>query len=182
MLIGITGPKGAGKDTFAQPFVNFGAKNIKIADPLKEMLRTLYRMAGIDAATVEEKIEGRLKEEPCPVLRGKTPRYAMQTLGTEWRDMIGTDLWTRIWAHRVQQEITQGNDVVCTDIRFLHEAHHINHMDGLLVRIEGNADTADQHVSETEMSRIPVDRTFTNEGTRGDLHAKAIALRKEICR
>ena len=32
----------------------------------------------------EAHIEGALKEVPCELLGGKTPRYAMQTLGTEW--------------------------------------------------------------------------------------------------
>lgn len=179
MLIGITGEKGSGKDTFAQPLVNFGARNVKMADPLKDMLRTLYQAAGVDSVTIEEKIEGRLKEEPCPVLRGKTPRHAMQTLGTQWRNMIGEDLWTSIWVKRVRQLLAQGIDVVCTDIRFLHEAHHIEDMGGTLVRIEGEP-TGDPHVSETEMHRIKVNQTITNTGTKMDLHTKAIALRKEL--
>ncbi len=52
---------------------------------------------GYDAAT-EDKIEGSLKAKPCSLLAGKTPRHAMQTLGTEWgRNCIGDGFWINLW-------------------------------------------------------------------------------------
>lgn len=181
MLIGITGAKGSGKDTFAQPFVNFGAKNVKMAGPLKDMLRTLYRGAGLDQAAIEQRIEGDLKEVPCVVLGGATPRYAMQTLGTEWRDMLDQRLWTKIWTSKVQQLLAEGHDVICTDVRFHHEWEAIKALGGIVVRVDRPGLTSgDFHKSETEMNELAADYLVTNERGIGLLHDKAMQLRKEL--
>lgn len=178
MLIGITGQKGAGKDAFARHFIERGFANVKMADPLKAMLRTLLDLAAIDEATIERMIEGDLKEVPSPVLCGKTPRYAMQTLGTEWRNMLGEDLWLNIWRDRVE---TSDVPVVCTDIRFAHEAAEIIERGGHMVRVErpGLAG-GDGHSSETEMTNLPVDVVILNMGSLQQLRIKAEAYHKEI--
>lgn len=174
MLVGLTGLKRSGKDTFAQALIDQGFELVRFADPLKEMLRTLYRCAGLDEETIERKIEGDLKEKSCPILCGKTPRHAMQTLGTEWRDMIGRDLWTLIWAGKVDQLEAEGRDVVTPDVRFHHETAPLKRREGLVVRIERPGQkNKDLHVSETEMMAIEPNEVVLNDGTIEDLHQKA---------
>lgn len=168
MLIGVTGEKGSGKDTFAKGLEGF--VNLKMADPLKNMLRVLLEMAGIDADTTERMIEGDLKEIPCDALCGKTPRFAMQTLGTEWRDMIGKELWSNIWLYRLK-----GGNIVCTDVRFLHEAAAVQDRGGIIVRVErpGLAGDGDTHVSETEMQGLIPDFVVVNSGSPEELQQAA---------
>jgi hypothetical protein len=171
MLIGIIGQKGAGKDTFAQGLEGFA--NVKMADPLKEMLRTLLRMTGAGENRIEQMIEGDLKEVPCEEFCGQSPRYAMQTLGTEWRNMIGLNLWRRIWAYRVEQL----ENVVCTDIRFQHEIEAIQERGGVVIRIDRPGQRhEDLHSSETEMAGLPYDLVIVNDGTPTDLIRKAREL------
>tara|TARA_R110002072_G_scaffold26966_20_gene88478 strand:+ start:723 stop:1283 length:561 start_codon:yes stop_codon:yes gene_type:complete len=171
VLIGITGKKGAGKDTLAQPLIEQNFANIKMAGPLKDMLRTLYYTTGMDQQTIERKIEGDLKETPCKILQGQTPRYAMQKLGDEWRNMIGENLWTDMWRNRVARVLKEGIPVVCTDIRYKHEAQVIKDLGGVLVRVQRDGlDTSDTHISETEMDQIKVDCTISNTGDIEDLH------------
>jgi hypothetical protein len=50
-------------------------RQVKFAGPLKSMCMAL--------GLTEAHIEGHLKEVPCELLCGQTPRHAMQTLGTE---------------------------------------------------------------------------------------------------
>ena len=170
MIIGLTGLKRSGKDTFAEALVKEGFTLVRFADPLKDMLRSLYRSAGVDEETIERKIEGDLKEKSCPILCGKTPRHAMQTLGTEWRDMIGRDLWTNIWASKVDQ---LGN-VVTPDVRFHHETAPLKRREGVIFRVERPGfKTKDVHISETEMMFIEPNEVVFNNGTIEDLHQKA---------
>ena len=45
-------------------------------------MRKLYRALGVDAETIERKLDGDLKREPCPYLNSNlsiTPTMAMQT-------------------------------------------------------------------------------------------------------
>lgn len=170
MIIGFTGHKGSGKDTAAEALVGLGFVNMKMADPLKDMLRAL----GLS----EREIEGDLKEEPCAILCEKTPRYAMQTLGTEWRDMIGRDLWSRIWSTRAMSE----DNVVCTDIRFQHEAEAVRALGGRIIRVERPGLVLDlSHSSEREMLSIQPDAVIVNDASRHELHEQVlnVCLRRD---
>lgn len=181
MLIGITGAKGAGKDTLAESFIGVGFNNMKMAAPLKDMLRTMYDCAGYGRTLIEAKIEGDQKEVPCQLLGGQTPRHAMQTLGTEWRDMIDPYLWSRIWRDRVADMLLEGIPVVCTDVRFMHEASVVRQLGGYLIRIERpGTDEGDLHVSEQEMRKIEVNKTIINDGGKLRLHNEAMKYLKEI--
>lgn len=181
MLIGITGAKGSGKDTFARPFLEQGALNLKMAGPLKAMLHAMCLTAEVDPQEIEWMLEGDLKEIPCEVFGGKTPRHAMQTLGTEWRNMLHQDLWLNIWKRRVRLCLERGAEVVCTDIRFIHEAVALRDLGGVLVRIDRPGSlTGDVHVSETEMLSLTADYLITNDRGIPALHQKARDLRKEL--
>jgi hypothetical protein len=59
--------------------------NIKFAEPLKAMLDTYLSYARASMRThIERMIDGDLKEWRPAVFGGRSARYAMQTLGTEW--------------------------------------------------------------------------------------------------
>jgi putative protein kinase ArgK-like GTPase of G3E family len=75
-IIGLTGLMGSGKSLAAQELERIGFTRTRFAGSLKDMMRVL--------GLTEEEIEGNLKETACALLGGKTPRYAMQTIGTEW--------------------------------------------------------------------------------------------------
>jgi hypothetical protein len=98
-----------------------GFTRFRFAEPLKDMLVTL--------GLTREQVDGSLtaKMTPSDLLCGKTPRHAMQTLGTEWRDMIDKRLWANITKHRVAEFIeaakhTGKDKIVIDDMRFPHEA------------------------------------------------------------
>jgi len=182
MLIGITGQKFSGKDTFAGQLIrNHGFQERRFAYPLKEMLRAMYRAAGLSEVEIERRIEGDLKEEPCALLGGRTPRYAMQTLGTEWRNMISPDLWLIQWEWRLR--FSHNQNIVVPDVRFQDEAEAIRRHRGIIVRVirpTNNSNDFSRHVSETEMTGIQVDATVYNDGTIEDLWEKADKLYRSM--
>lgn len=127
-LIAFTGLAGSGKSTAAQHLVkNNGFQRLRFAGPLKDMMRAL--------GLTEAEIEGDRKETPCELLGGKTPRYAMQTIGTEWgRDLIASDLWIRAF-NAALAKVPEGVPVVVDDCRFPNEADAIVAAGGVLVRV-----------------------------------------------
>lgn len=180
MLIGITGKKTAGKDTLATGFKSQGFMDLKMGDPLKQMLRALYVCAGVDQEMIERKIEGDLKEVSCEYLGGQSPRHAMVTLGTAWRDMITPDLWINIWRPKAQLMLAAGLNVICTDVRRLSEAQAIRDLGGVMVRVDRPGLISDSsHITETEMDSIPVDAVFNNDRSQAHLALKAINFLKE---
>ena len=176
MLVGITGRKGSGKDAFAKHLIDQDFCNLKMAGVLKNMLRVLYTMAGEKDEIIERKIEGDLKEQPCEILGGATPRWAMQSLGTEWAKMIDPThtLWSRIFENGVRPLLENGENVVCTDIRFQHEVEVVRRLGGKLVRVSRpEVSCNDPHPSELEMESLEVDETIFNVGTLKDLEKRA---------
>lgn len=116
-IIGIAGYAGSGKSTVAEMLIkNHQFERIKFADGLKDMLRALGLSEGW--------IEGDLKEQPCPMLLGRTPRHAMQTLGTEWgRQCIGEAFWVNYWTMRVKGRLAGRRcaGIVVDDVRYPNE-------------------------------------------------------------
>lgn len=174
-LVGIVGRKYAGKDTLAKMAFP-SAVNVKMADPLKNMVRTLLRHAGLSDADIERCVEGDLKEVAVVGPAGNphiTPRHIMQTLGTEWRQMIYQDLWIDMFEKTVVLQMCAGNTVVCTDVRFGFEAERIRALGGKLIRVRRpQTEVDDPHPSEAEIPFIPVDVEILNDGDLNDLQRK----------
>lgn len=169
-VVGVTGRKYHGKDAVSRELMLHGFTVVRFAKPLKDMLRAFYFAHGLNSIAVERKIEGDLKEHPCPLLRGKTPRYAMQTLGDEWgRQLIADDLWVESLRYRAEAV----DKAVVPDVRYPNEAEAIAEMGGVLWRV--NAGTRvppnehSHHASETAIDGLSVDVEIDNEGTLAQL-------------
>ncbi len=164
MIVGFSGLAGSGKSKVATPALEaLGFTRVGFADPLRRMLLAL----GLTEAEMAD------KERPCEKLCGKTPRQALQALGTEWgRERIGDDFWVRLWARAASRH----PDVVVDDVRFANEAAAIRAAGGLIIRIErtgaGSA-SGGGHVSEH--GGIPADVTLQNDGSPADLSASVVA-------
>lgn len=158
-LIALTGFVGSGKSTVAKHLVaNHGYRVEKFAGPIKDMLRGF--------GLTDRHLEGDLKEVPCDLLGGKTPRYAMQTLGTEWgRDLISPGLWADAWSSRASTGL-----VVCDDCRLLNEAEAVRALGGIVIRVVREGLTgAGGHSSEALQGLVEPDVSWRNYGSVADL-------------
>jgi phosphosulfolactate synthase (CoM biosynthesis protein A) len=175
MIVGITGRKGAGKDTAADALVaRFKLARVSFAAPLKEMLATLLANTGMTPEDIHAAVYGDAKEKPIPALANRSGRYAMQTLGTEWgRQCIAPDLWINI-AGAAIDNLAQGHAVV-TDVRFVNEAEMIVRRGGILCRIlRPTSDNSDHHVSEIGLNGCSVHLEIHNCGTIQQFQASVV--------
>lgn len=122
-VIGIHGVKRSGKGTVAAYLeAVHGYRPVKFAGALKAMARVPLRTdCGLSEADVERCIEGDLKEIPIPALGGKSARYLMQVLGTEYRDMVHQAMWREIAACSIRGLAASGGRAAVDDLRFMHE-------------------------------------------------------------
>lgn len=166
-VVAFTGRAGSGKTTAADQLVKRGWARVKFADPLKDMMRALLAASGMPADEIERRIEGDLKEQPEPILRGRSPRYAMQTIGTEWgRDLICGDMWTGIAQARIQAHLQAGQSVVIDDCRFDNEADVVRALGGLIVELQARGGIAGTHQSERG---VTADIVHQNDGSLAEL-------------
>ena len=168
-VVGFCGPIGAGKTTAAE-YLGWvhGYTRQRFAGPLKDMMRAL----GLST----REIDGDLKEMPSPILCGRTPRHAMQTLGTEWgRELIGPDLWISIWTARAT---ASSSPVVADDVRFPNEVAAIKALGGIVIRIERPGalahGAAAAHASEAY--RLAADARVVNDGSVADFERRLARL------
>lgn len=166
-VIAIMGRAGSGKTTIAKHLeLNHGYVRASFAEILKDMLQKL----GLS----REEIYGLLKEEPCSLLLGHTPRHAMQTLGTEWgRDLIHQDLWANAWKVRAARLLALGHKVVCDDCRYENETKFIRMFHESQIwkvqRLERDLPNLPTHSSEKDFESVQPDRVFLNYATIEDL-------------
>lgn len=173
MLIGFCGLPGAGKTTAALHLADaHGFEHINVGDTIKAMLIGFY--GAITEMTFEEArrhVCGDLKEVPDPLLNGKTPRYAMQTLGYEWRNLISPTLFADRWGDRLDL----AENAVADGMRYLDEIHVLKARGGTLVRI-ARLGVSDITGHFAELQELPADLEIVNDGSIIDLYDKVDLL------
>lgn len=171
MLIGLCGVAGCGKNTVASILAEHrGFKEFAFADPLYEAVSVVTGMP-------VEWLKDRDNKEAVISWVGKSPRYLLQTLGTEWgRDTVKQSLWVDAAMQR-----TKGVEkAVITDVRFNNEAAAIREAGGkvyLIVRPGWRclaAETA-SHPSEEGISIGLIDGFLSNSGDLDHLRTEVLA-------
>lgn len=161
MIIGLCGAKNSGKSTvFGKHLVEkYKFVSIPHSAPIKRMMFAL----GLN----ERHTEGDLKEEPCDILCGKTPRWAMQSIGSEWgRKLMDPDFWVHLWS----LEVGKHKHVVSDGVRFANEVDKIRELGGVLIRIRRPGIEGDtSHDTELYAGTLKVDHEIYNdEGCQED--------------
>jgi hypothetical protein len=203
-LIGLTGHAGVGKDAVA----NFmGGKRFSFAEPLKRFVQEVFAFS-------DDQVWGASQHRNAPDKRytradGQplTPRYALQTLGTEWGRDCYPDVWAELGVRRAREWLERGptdahiarpcprppDQAVCTcpagavltDCRFINEARAIRQAGGEVWRVvrPGHVLPPDvaSHPSETEQDTPAmvelVDRIIMNDGSLDELQ---VAVEAEV--
>ena len=171
-IIALCGAIGSGKSTATSLLRQHGYVVVRFASPFKAMLRAI----GLD----ESQLNGSKKEEPSLLLSGRTPRYAMQTLGFEWgRELMDQDFWVNLWRINTLK-LTQHNlRVVCDDLRFPNELQAIRELGGRVWKVsrreaEDAALLAPAHNSEQHWRHFQYDLLLDNNGSMADLEANIV--------
>lgn len=176
MIVGLSGKKRSGKDTFAQVLVDeFGFTRVAFADALKETVLRLNPIvdafntgAWVATTRLADVVGGegweKAKERP-------EVRRLLQEHGLAIREVMPS-----FWIDAAMKKADEFERVVLTDVRFPNEADAVG--EGLLIRIDRPAlMTFDEHLSETALDDYGnFDEYVLNSGTVEDLHEKARAI------
>ena len=131
-ILGLVGATGAGKSALGNRLVNHdGYRRVHMGQPIKEMLASL----GLS----QEELHGTMaiRNAPSELLSGRSPRYAMQTLGTDWgRRMISPKIWADALDRRLEQLSAEGaKKIVIDDVRFPEDFAVIVRRNGVIARV-----------------------------------------------
>lgn len=116
-IVMLNGLARSGKDTAGNIFSNMGYSRQSFAEPIRKLVMEICGFRDLDELDVH-------KNSHLDVLGGNTPRYAMQTLGTEWgRDTINDSIWPQVVINKIKS--IPSEKFVITDVRFDNEYHSI---------------------------------------------------------
>jgi hypothetical protein len=173
-IIGITGPAGSGKSTVARILCDrYGFIELSFAAPIRDFVQRLTGLSNeaFDAA----------KELPMESLCGNTPRFAMQTLGTEWgRLTLSSDLWLRQLDLEIERRADNDSRIVISDARFQNEAKWLREV-GELWHLTRPGHAVNPHVSELGITPTDRDVTLDNDCDIPTLHYRIAAILGEGC-
>jgi len=178
-LIGLIGAAGSGKTTVGNIIErDYGFVKMRFAGPIKAMLGTMLACAGVSGSRLTDMIDGPLKETPCDELAGKTPRFALQRLGTEWgRDFISQNIWVDTTMAQVQQVQAENNkSVVIDDVRFPNEVRAIKDAGGRIFRVMRDHDPIPESGHKSEGQILEFDECVMNIGSVVELENQIAKL------
>lgn len=166
-LIGIAAKAQSGKTTVANHLIQrYGYGHVSFAEPIRQFI------ADLTGITREDLEKAEIKEAVIPWI-GRSPRYMMQTLGTEWgRDTILADFWIKRAMRHVNDLSWGCIPAVISDVRFDNEAKAIREAGGVVLHLSRpDALVVNSHASEAGVARHCTDYVIVNDGTLGDLYA-----------
>lgn len=147
IIIGISGKKGSGKDTFASLLANelLAKRGLKVtlkafADKLKQC-----------CAILSNQHEWNFYSQDCKNKKAgflsMTNRELMQKFGDLTRQ-IDPDIWIKLALdiNNVNTDV-----LIITDVRFKNEAKAIKDRGGILIRMESDRSEEDTHISEIDL-------------------------------
>jgi hypothetical protein len=163
LVLGLVGATGSGKTTIADVLASrYAFEKFHMGQPLKDMLRALGLSEGAVGGRSDE------RAAPQPILDGKTARYALSTLGTDWgRNMISPRLWANAVKDKIARRLTEPNPrpIVIDDLRFPTDWEVVSAFGGAIVRIRR---------STIEPARTPLDVAYHRLGGNRILRGKGL--------
>jgi hypothetical protein len=183
MLIGLNGPAGSGKDTFAGFLVEKGFKRYSFAKAVKDAALALDPIVWLPMGTGEPgdgyaRLSQIIAEQGWDDAKHNIAevRRILQNLGTEvGRMILGVNCWVDIVARQWDEDGRP--DAVITDLRFPNEAKWVTDNGGHIVRIErpnNPYDIGTAHASEQYEPQALI--TITNNGAIHHLASTAERL------
>ena len=174
-IIAICGYKRSGKDTIAEYLTkNYNYNHYKITDKLRKVVQLLFNLNDNDYEKNKEINDTRWNT---------TPRKIMQFIGTEVFQYkiqelipnISRNFWIKsLLSDELLDNIKNNNHkIVISDLRFIHEYENLKQLNIPLVIIKvtnNKIKNIDNHISETEHLKIPIDYEIENNGTLQQLY------------
>lgn len=197
MIIALTGPQGAGKDTVADCLVSQGFSKIAFADAVraevsaafacpieimldrntKEIPRSSLALSQCnDNDFVQTMLRNQGGTDPEALMQApRSPRWILQQWGTEYRrNTCAQDYWLQRLIAAIDE--APRRDIVITDMRFLDEAMFCScnlHADIWMITRPGH-DYKPGHASEKPLPEYFIDRWLRNRSTIQTLNHETI--------
>ena len=191
MIVGVSGRKQNGKDTFSEYFVDKhkSFKIVHFADELKRMASEIFdiemkhfvdpelKEVKFDTSIIMDNYIEKMREVTGENLLRRahiatSPRELMQFFGTEYVRSVST----YYWIDRLIKTVSSGGDYTVSDCRFFNEAEALKKAGAKIVKVTmiGKEFNNSDHSSEVDVDRIVPDYDVLNKFGEMDLLNKEV--------
>jgi hypothetical protein len=180
VIIGLTGKKGAGKDTVADYLVeHYGFQKVGFSDALYEAVCGLWGVSLEQALEFKQTatvgIRDTWDEDKVQLIRNYTWREFLQRFGTEMgRAVFGEDFWIEVFEDRYLEPgkiLGEDHNFVVRDVRFNNEAEMLyDYVAEIWCVQRPDMDDGDDHASESGIDEKWIRGDIGNDGTIEELH------------
>lgn len=170
-IIAFTGPKGSGKTTAADVWVElYGFKKLSLAAPIKEFFHDVFELNTADPQSFYNKDHSLITLEWYGPVATSRPRKFMQLAGDFAKKMA---LSTNVFVDYLICKIKPGENIVIDDLRYPFEAKRLResflHTPINIIEINRPGfEASDEHSSENSFKEIPKDMIIHNTGSLED--------------
>ncbi len=167
-VVGLVGRRGSGKGTVSKVFMAHGDRLFAFADPLKDVVSTVYDLPRhlLEGETPESREWRKLAH---PNLGGKTPEQALQQIGTEGFRAFYSETWVNKLTRSILL-LPPGTRAVVTDVRFVNEFEALRQLGASFIYIHRPGIDRQNHSSEQVEELMPFcDHYINNDGSVEDL-------------
>lgn len=204
IIIALTGPAGAGKDTVADFLVeHHGYTKLAFADALRDEVGRAFDISvklltqretkehPMSALALRRCMDGGFVNRIWVILDAldlgtpRSPRQIMQWWGTEYRRAQDQHYWVDAFMTRLIKEHQQGNyRFVVTDVRRENEAELLRELGASLWQITrpGHEPQPGAHSTETTGAEFAPDHLLVNDRSIAHLHKQAYALLTKVAK
>ena len=170
MIVGLSGYAGSGKDEVAKILINsYNYKRVAFSDKIREVLYATNPVVMVDVAfkdiTIQDLV---LKEGWDNAKKNKEVRRLLQALGESCRTYLDDNLWVTSALSNISDE----DNVVITDVRYLNEVEHLKQKfpSFQLWRVKRpDVYAVNNHISEVNLDGYRADQILYNNGSLDDL-------------
>ena len=168
-LLLLSGNAEAGKSTMAKYLLDKYENYVEYAlsDKLKQLTFELLKLFDVSINSIDDLYNVETK---------KNYRKYLQLIGTECcRKVFGDDFWCNMLNKDIKKSITDGKNVIISDVRFINEHNYfkqkyenkINVVSIMIKRTDANSLTFEQqlHSSESEVNNLTYDYKIDNNLT-----------------
>ena len=151
LIIGVSGKKGAGKDT--------------VATIIQSLYPCTFGRIGFATALKQEVAMATGRSVEFIERNKQNFRLILQGWGTDYRrKLCGENYWVNVMEKAIQH-MSRCDIILIPDVRFQNEYDFVKRACGMLIRVNRTGLVSDTHKSETELDNNTFDFTITNDDT-----------------
>lgn len=185
----ICGRAGSGKNTIGDMIIKefsdkyaYKHRQIAFADPVKDIARIMFPHAPERYWTGASEYRNSFIDHAFKHNQPLTARQLLIDIGSNLGRGYDSNIWINVLDYRLST-YSKDEVLVLTDCRFINEHNFLKSKGFTLIKVQRPSCSKIEHVSETELERIPnyqFDYIIDNNGSLSDLHKNVINMLNSV--